>query len=74
MSRVRVRWRGVAAAAVALFAVAQVVPYGHSRHNPPVVKEPAWDSPATRALAKQACFDCHQAVKARDFVFTRYAP
>jgi mono/diheme cytochrome c family protein len=44
---------------VALFAVAQVVPYGHSRQNPPVVKEPAWDSPATRALAKQACFDCH---------------
>lgn len=27
--------------------------------NPPVVREPAWDSPATRALAKRACFDCH---------------
>lgn len=27
--------------------------------NPPVVKEPAWDSPATRALAKRTCFDCH---------------
>ena len=27
--------------------------------NPPVVKEPAWDSPSTRALAKRACFDCH---------------
>jgi hypothetical protein len=44
---------------VALFAAAQVVPYGHGRHNPPVVKEPAWDSPVTRTLAKQACFDCH---------------
>ena len=28
--------------------------------NPPVVQEPAWDSPQTRALAVQAgCFDCH---------------
>lgn len=27
--------------------------------NPPVVKEPNWDSPETRALAKRACFDCH---------------
>lgn len=27
--------------------------------NPPPVKEPAWDSPATRALAQRACFDCH---------------
>ena len=27
--------------------------------NPPVVSEPNWDSPATRALAVRACFDCH---------------
>jgi len=27
--------------------------------NPPVVQEPAWDSPQTRALAVRACFDCH---------------
>jgi hypothetical protein len=27
--------------------------------NPPVVAEPAWDSPQTRALAQRACFDCH---------------
>ena len=27
--------------------------------NPPVVQEPKWDSPQTRALAKRACFDCH---------------
>lgn len=37
----------------------QFVPYGHDRVNPPIVAEPTWDSPATRALAKQACFDCH---------------
>lgn len=29
------------------------------RSNPSVVMEPNWDSPATRALAKRACFDCH---------------
>ncbi|HVH58477.1 MAG TPA: heme-binding domain-containing protein [Vicinamibacterales bacterium] len=43
---------------LALVAI-QFVPYGHSRVNPAIAAEPAWDSPATRALAKQACFDCH---------------
>jgi mono/diheme cytochrome c family protein len=37
----------------------QFVPYGRDHVNPPIGVEPAWDSPATRALAKQACFDCH---------------
>ena len=41
-----------------LFAI-QLLPYGHDRINPPALGEPAWDSPTTRALAKQACFDCH---------------
>lgn len=41
------------------FVVIQFVPYGHDHVNPPVGAEPKWDSPATRALAKQACFDCH---------------
>lgn len=40
-------------------AAVQFVPYGHDRVNPVVAAEPTWDSPATRALAKQACFDCH---------------
>lgn len=29
------------------------------RENPPILQEPNWDSPDTRALAKRACFDCH---------------
>ncbi len=37
----------------------QFVPFGRQHTNPPVVQEPAWDSPQTRALAKRACFDCH---------------
>lgn len=43
---------------VALAAI-QVLPYGHSRVNPPTVAEPQWNAVETRALAKQACFDCH---------------
>jgi len=37
----------------------QLVPFGKDHTNPPVVAEPAWDSPQTRALAQRACFDCH---------------
>lgn len=37
----------------------QLLPYGRDRTNPPVVREPAWDSPQTRELAVGACFDCH---------------
>jgi mono/diheme cytochrome c family protein len=37
----------------------QLVPYGRAHTNPPVVQEPAWDAPATRALVERACFDCH---------------
>ena len=59
MSRTRSRWWTVLALAVLLFAVIQVVPYGHARTNPPVVSEPAWDSAETQELARRACFDCH---------------
>lgn len=45
----------VAGAAVLL----QLVPYGRNHSNPPVIQEPQWDSPQTRALASRACFDCH---------------
>ena len=44
---------------VVLFGLIQAVPYGRSHSNPPVVAEPRWDSPTTRALAVRACFDCH---------------
>ncbi len=44
--------------AVALFLLLQIIP-SPPPTNPPVVAEPNWDSPATRALAKRACFDCH---------------
>jgi hypothetical protein len=44
---------------VLAFVSIQFVPYGHVHVNPPVGVEPTWDSPGTRTLAKQACFDCH---------------
>jgi len=44
---------------VGIFAVMQVIPYGRTHSNPRVIKEPDWDSPRTRDLAKRACFDCH---------------
>ena len=40
-------------------ALSQVVPFGREHSNPPVIQEPAWDSPRTRQLAKRACFNCH---------------
>jgi hypothetical protein len=43
----------------ALFGLMQLVPYGHSHRNPPVLGEPMWDSPRTRELAVRACFNCH---------------
>jgi len=48
-----------AVVAIGLFIAIQLVPYGHEHNNPPVVREPAWDSAATRELARRACFDCH---------------
>jgi hypothetical protein len=49
----------IAAGAALLVALIQAVPYGRAHSNPPVVSEPAWDSPRARELAVRACFDCH---------------
>ena len=44
---------------IALLLLMQLVPYGRNHTNPPVIKEPDWNSPRTRELAVKACFDCH---------------
>jgi len=49
-------WK-VLAGLVGVFVLAQLVPYRVD--NPKARDEPKWDSPATRALAKRACYDCH---------------
>jgi len=53
------RRKQVLLALVAAVLGIQLVPYGRSHQNPPVLDEPAWASPETRALAVRACFDCH---------------
>jgi cytochrome c551/c552 len=59
MNRITKIVLGVIVGAVALFALIQLIPTGVSYTNPPVVSEPNWGSPQTRALAQRACFDCH---------------
>ncbi|HMQ34622.1 MAG TPA: heme-binding domain-containing protein [Chloroflexaceae bacterium] len=46
-------------ALLVLLLAMQLVPYGRDHTNPPVIAEPAWDSPETRALFVRACADCH---------------
>jgi hypothetical protein len=48
-----------AGGALLAFILIQFIPFGHEHSNPPVLAEPAWDSPATRTLAQRACFACH---------------
>lgn len=45
--------------ALGLLILIQLVPFGRQHTNPPVVREPDWDSPQTQQLAVRACFDCH---------------
>jgi len=52
-------WKRVLVGVGIALVVIQVVPYGRAHANPPVVAEPAWDSPRTRELAVRACYDCH---------------
>jgi hypothetical protein len=50
----------IIAGVVILCAIIGIINFlGGTPQNPPIVQEPAWDSPQTRELAKRACFDCH---------------
>ncbi len=53
------RYLRAALIAGATLLLMQLVPYGRDHRNPPVVREPRWDSPATRDLVKRVCFNCH---------------
>ncbi len=57
MSKKTLLWILVAVLVVGLLI--QLIPLSGRGNNPPVVTEPPWDSPQTRALAVRACFDCH---------------
>jgi len=66
-------WLVIIGLPVALFLALQLIPVWLLQTNPPVVAEPAWDSPQTRALAKRACFDCHSNETVWSW-YTRIAP
>lgn len=51
--------RRLALAAVVGVAALQLVPYGWSHPNPPVVEDAPWPFPEARALAEAACYSCH---------------
>ena len=55
----KIQPRKLAAGALALGIVIQLVPYGRRHSNPMVTGEPPWDSGRTRALFFRACGDCH---------------
>jgi hypothetical protein len=50
---------GIIILGVTFTILLQLVPYGRNHTNPPIVQEPQWDTPQTRALVSRACFDCH---------------
>lgn len=56
-------WRRIALrtglGAIALFVLIQLIPFGRAHDNPPVTKQPAWDSARTQVLFSRACADCH---------------
>jgi mono/diheme cytochrome c family protein len=54
----RQRFIRISIIVLAALVVANVGPW-FLQTNPPVQREPQWDSPQTRALAQRACFDCH---------------
>ncbi len=64
---------GVIGLPIVLFLAIQLIPVWLLQNNPPVVAEPAWDSPETRALAQRACFDCHSNETAWPW-YSRVAP
>jgi len=49
----------VVLAGVVVFAALQLVPYGWSHPNPPVVQDAPWPDQASADIARDSCYDCH---------------
>jgi hypothetical protein len=52
-------WLSVLIVGVVVLLLIQLVPYGRSHTNPPIVNEPTWDTPVTQDLVTRACLECH---------------
>ena len=48
-----------ALAAVGLFVLAQLVPYGRDHSNPAVTQAAVWPAGKGEQVAEQSCYDCH---------------
>lgn len=46
-------------AAIVVFLLIQLIPFGRDHTNPATTSEPVWDSPQSRQLVKDSCFQCH---------------
>jgi heme-binding protein len=55
----RISLKRLLLAAVGLFLVIQVVPYGRAHSNPPVSRAARWPSRRGEQIAEQSCYDCH---------------
>jgi hypothetical protein len=53
------RGRWVVAGAAAAFLAVQLVPYGRSHPNPPVVEDAPWPDAESAAIARASCYSCH---------------
>lgn len=49
----------VAAVAVLVFGLLQLVPYGWTKTNPPVTAAAPWPNAEAEAIARTSCYDCH---------------
>ncbi len=49
----------IAVVAAAVFVVMQLVPYGWTHPNPPVVRDAPWPSAEAEAIAHESCYACH---------------
>ena len=56
MRRVLVR---LVQAGIVVFLLIQLVPYGWTKDNPPVVQDAPWPDAESAQLARDACNDCH---------------
>jgi hypothetical protein len=44
---------------IILFGLIQLIPYGKNHQNPAVVAEATFDSPTTKKMVQNSCYDCH---------------
>ncbi len=55
----RISLKRLTLAAVGLFLLVQVVPYGRTQSNPPVTRAARWGSARGEQIARESCYDCH---------------